>query len=119
MSENVERKKKKATGGKLSKEKKGTDNDDDFFFLTFVAEYVELTLKLTATDTQTNIILPLTVRGFLLEQDDRYYYLGEHPNAVSQAVEKELVGLITAVEHKDYADTLLDGLTAEREEDIN
>lgn len=93
--------------------------EDDFFFLTFIGEYVEVTTKIIASAPEQNVNIPLTIRGFLLDQDENFYYLGEGPGNIKHAVDKELVGIFTIIAAKSEFEEILDNFEPSKEEDIN
>ena len=93
----------------------------------FIGEYVELTTSLslkTAIDAgeEGQIIQdgPVNVTGFLLDQDDTYYYLGEGPSAMDTAVKIDAVKAITIVKQKTIFDEILDEMpNPENDEEFN
>jgi hypothetical protein len=96
-----------------------SQDDEDFFFLTFVGEYVEVTTKLMATEPESKLTVPISFQGFLLEQDEQFYYIGPGPGNIAQAIKKELVGIFTIVNPENEMDTILTDFKPEREEEIN
>lgn len=93
--------------------------DDDFFFLTFVAEYVEVTTKLLATQEEHHVTMPLTIRGYLLEHDENFYYIGGDPENIHYAVRKDEVVLFTIINPDAEADQILNDFEPQSETDIN
>jgi hypothetical protein len=73
-----------------------TKKASDIFTVTFLGEYVEIVCK-TGENEQGQLI----VKGYLLDVDNDYYYIGHNPLEVSGAVKKDLVGVITITEDVD------------------
>lgn len=69
-----------------------TDGDDyngltETFFLTFIGELVEISGSFV--DTNTKAVLKLI--GFVLDADDEFYYLGDTPEEITQAIRRDKV----------------------------
>lgn len=106
-----------------------TTKVNESFFATFVGEYVRVILDLTISETLEteegvlNQSTPMAVEGFLLDYDDTYYYLGDGPNNVSQAIKKEKVSAVQVAQiegPKTKYDILLDSLPdSPKKGDIN
>lgn len=64
------------------------------FFLTFVGELVEI----LASFPHKNSELPISVIGYVLDADKEYYYLGDTPDEITQAVQRSKVVHIQIVE---------------------
>ena len=89
---------------------------DNLFFLTFNGEYVEI---LANMDTGKENY-PLVIEGYLLDQDDEYYYIGKSNNDITNAIKKIFVVNIAIVEKKSIYHQVLDGISApETESEIN
>ena len=90
--------------------------DRALFTSTFIGEYVEIVAKFFQTfkeETENGIIEgsgPASIKGFLLEFDDDYYYLGDDPNSVNKVIKKEGVWYIEIVENKSQYDQILDDM---------
>lgn len=90
--------------------KKMTGNNFSIFFDAFVGEYVQIVTKLPiqiVSETQEGNVVQndyLRMEGYLLDMDDRYYYLGETTDLVNQAV------TISDVTTIFIAKTVLDGI---------
>ncbi len=74
----------------------------ELFKVTFIGEMVEIIVNSEASETGKMI-----VQGYLLDFDEDYYYLGENPLAVSTALKRDLVSLISI---HDLIDPSLDML---------
>jgi len=63
------------------------------FYDTFVGEFVELTThkEIQAIEDEIMVVSPIMLRGYLVDMDDEYFYLGEDPQKVSDAVERSTV----------------------------
>lgn len=94
-------------------------NEESRFFLTFIGEYVQLTLKISAkTEAQTEdaTVLeegPIVLQGFLLDEDKKYYYLGGSPDHVTDAIKKVTVARVRIVEVRTKADDIFDAMETE------
>lgn len=104
----------------------GVEQEESLFFLTFIGEFVEVTTNLMVksqieTEEGTGISeSPITIRGYLLDEDNKYYYMGGRPDAVSNAIKKTSVKLIEIVEPKTQLDEVLDSMgEPEDEKEIN
>lgn len=94
--------------------KKKKYEEISLFFETFIGEYVELmttrTIE-TVIDTEEGAAvatIPLTVKGYLLDKDDIYYYIGDGPGQVESGVRITSVDAITIVKQKTRLDEILD-----------
>jgi hypothetical protein len=74
------------------------NNDDSLFFSIFNGELVYITTELTITgsiqlDMQHNgaVKEPMAVKGYLLDEDSDYYYLGDDAKEITQCVMKTRV----------------------------
>ena len=101
-------------------------NEESLFFLTFIGEYVQVTSNLMTkkqieTDEGVGILeTPITIVGYLLDEDDKYYYMGGRPDSVSDAIKKTSVKMIQIVEFKTELDEVLDSMgEPEDEKEIN
>ena len=63
---------------------------------------------------------PITITGYLLDEDDKYYYMGGRPDSITNAIKKASVKLIEIVEMKTHMDEMLDAIgEPEDEQEIN
>jgi hypothetical protein len=78
--------------------KKKTDDDynglTETFFLTFVGELVEIAGSFYHGDQEAAI----KITGFVLDADDEFYYLGDTPEEISQAIRRDRVIYIQILE---------------------
>lgn len=100
--------------------------DPSLFFMTFIGELVAVTTKLKITESMQNeegsteLIMPMAIEAFLLDEDNLYYYLGKEPDQVDQAIKKVMVSHIEIVQSKHPYDELLDDFpTPTDQENIN
>ena len=86
-----------------SSKKKGslaTSGNDDYnglsesFFLTFIGELVEVAGSFYHGDTEAAI----KIAGFVLDADEEYYYLGDTPDEITQAIRRDRVIYIQILE---------------------
>lgn len=108
---------------KMKKKTKGTRGVDNLFFNIFAGELVQITtdvrIKTVADSEEGSTIseFPVTIQGYLLDQDLMYYYLGESPGAVSTAITITSVKAITIVESKTEFDEILDDMPEPKEKE--
>lgn len=99
----------------------------DVFFSSFAGEKVDLQLNILyseqhqsedALETKT---YSMSSTGYLLDVDDNYYYLGDTPNSVTQAVRKNFVIQIRlTIDDNDGYVSILDKMPVpENNEEIN
>lgn len=92
----------------------GENELDSIFFLTFIGQAVTITttvlhsMRYPLSDEQHIESMPLYYEGILLDEDQEYYYLGNTPDEVSQAVKKVHVLHITVIEQKTVFDHILE-----------
>lgn len=86
----------------------------NLFQITFIGEYVEIIAKFYQTykeESDTRLIestAPASIKGYLLEFDDEYYYLGNEPNAVNRVIRKTDVSYIEIVDEDSAFEKILD-----------
>jgi hypothetical protein len=84
----------------MSEEPEFVDN----LFAIFAKEYVSILIDMTVESVNQNgdeveiSKSPLSAAGFLTDEDDVYFYLGESVNVVNQAVKKDKVIHIEVIE---------------------
>lgn len=99
----------------MAKTKKEKEKDSIFFY-TFVGNYVEV----VGAFYNQNQEVPLSIQGYLLDQDDEYYFLGDHPHNITHAVKIESVRYIAIYSDDDqYKKVLVEMCPPETDEDIN
>ena len=95
----------------LGKKKKVVDQ----FFEVFAGEFVRFYLRSSVTDavsTPDGTVSqksPLMVVGYLLDLDDKYYYVGTEADKVNTAVSIKDTMLVEEVKMPDAMDLALDG----------
>lgn len=107
--------------------KKQIDNESiNTFVLAFMGEYVNvitdiMILDYTQNDSQSlEQNAPMVARGFLLDEDDNFVYLGDNALEISQAVAKKKIAMIHMEKKKNKYDELLDDMGDDpSKEDIN
>jgi len=87
------------------------------YFKIFVGELVAITMNFKITGQEMDedgsgkmTEEPLTAIGYLLEEDDQYYYLGEDPRQVTVAVKIKDVMITSVIEPADMEDRVLEGI---------
>lgn len=89
------------------KTKMTTGNDTTLFFNSFVGELVEImTNRMSTVITQTEEgtetgEYPWAITGYLLDEDENFYYIGRSPTEVSSAIKKEIVIGVTITDNPD------------------
>jgi hypothetical protein len=84
----------------MTKQKEISDN----LFELFAGEYVSMLLEATMENVNQNgdqveiVKAPLSVVGFLSDEDNVYFYLGHEPSVYNQAVRKDRVVHIEVLE---------------------
>lgn len=87
-------------------------------FEIFAGEHVSLLTKMTMERSVNNgemietVKTPISVKGYLTEADDVYYYLGLTPGTISQAVK---IDEVTHVEPVGEEDELMEQLLVDGE----
>lgn len=96
------------------------------FTSAFLGQQVTITVNLNQTinfqssPEQSVESMPIFYEGFLLDEDDQFYYLGEDPIEINQAIKKVNVVHIMSIEEKDVFNQILDEMPGPvTEEEIN
>lgn len=96
------------------------------FLLSFVGEYVNIVtdiLIMEIVNTEEGALeqsAPLIARGYLLDCDSQYVYLGDSPHEIAQAILRKKIALIQRQTEKSaYEDMLNDMPDPKKKEDIN
>lgn len=96
--------------------KKKTTKESDRFYSMFVGEFVRMSLRSTITDAVTtpegtiSQQSPLSVTGYFIDMDEKYYYVGDQPDMVHSAALITDVVLIQEVKLVTETDTLMERL---------
>lgn len=81
--------------------------DKGLLFSTFCGEYVRLMLNKDDKQTinHSGVIKmvqnPFVLQGFLLDEDDDYFYIGYSPDVISSAILKKQVVVMELCEEED------------------
>lgn len=79
------------------------------FFTTFIGEWVRVITKFRtkeSMETEEGIQESqgqIMLKGYLLDFDEEYYYLGDGPNEITQAIEKKFAPIIQIEEQPKKA----------------
>lgn len=98
----------------MKKKTKKRSKTSDLVFSTFVGEYVRLSsnrdeiVHAVTEDTQASQTVPRTYEGFLLDMDEKFYFLGVGADSVVAAVKKSIVEVIEVVDKRSPYDEILD-----------
>lgn len=76
------------------------------FFLTFIGELVEVAGSFFHGDQENAI----KIAGFVLDADKEYYYLGDTPEEITQAIRRDRVIYIQILEPLNPALEVLKGM---------
>jgi hypothetical protein len=114
-------------GNNMTPKKKVIDNEQiNTFILAFMGEYINVITDIMILDYAQNDSqsleqnAPMVARGFLLDEDEHFLYLGDNPLEISQAIAKNKVAMIHMEKKKNKYDELLDEMGDEpSKEDIN
>lgn len=89
----------------------------NLFFETFVSEYVEIVQDYEVThsisitdDGPTEMKVPMTVAGFVMDSDDTFLYLGPDGESVTQALPLTSIKHIAIVQVTDPVEDMFEGL---------
>jgi len=109
-----------------SKKKQMIDEQINTFVLAFMGEYINVVTDIMILDYSQNDVqsleqnAPMVARGFLLDEDENFLYLGENPLEISQAIAKNKVAMIHMEKKKNKYDELLEEIGDDpSKEDIN
>src|ERR1041384_1974834 len=87
------------------KTKKAIENEFNLFFETFIGEYVEIMTNTKTTETvqhEDGTVqsgeYAMIVNGYLLDEDENYYFLGRDSEEVTHCVKKDEVILVSISE---------------------
>lgn len=99
-----------------TKETKKKMTDPSLFFLTFHGEPLRLILNTnmsmvqTSEDETTSMDSPMAIEGVLVDEDERYYYIGTSPTNATKAVDKDSVIVAELIETSDQLQALLEAI---------
>lgn len=95
------------------------------FSLAFMGEYINVITDLmivdyTNTEDQTfEQNAPMIARGYLLDEDESFLYLGDNPFEITQAISKKRLCMVQIHVEKSRYDEILDSMPDPEKEDIN
>ncbi len=95
------------------------------FSLAFMGEYINVVTDLMIEEIigiEDNPIqqnAPMITRGFLLDEDDLYLYLGENSFEITQAISKKRICMIQVQQEKNEYEDILDSMPDPLKKDIN
>lgn len=92
--------------------------NNSVFGLSFEGEYVYIVTKIKTKRQYTNPetgeivdeVAPLGILGFILDMDDKFFYLGEDPHQISKAIKITEVSFIEISKPKTAYDDILDSM---------
>lgn len=53
---------------------------------------------------------PMTFQAFMIDEDDRYYYMGNLPQAIDRAVPKDRILYVQIIKPENPYDVILEGM---------
>ncbi len=108
------------------KSKPQVNEQIDTFVLAFMGEFVNVITDIMIVDYAQNDLqtleqnAPMIARGFLLDADNNYLYLGDNPLEVSQAISKARITMVQIERKKSKYEEMLDEMgDPDKKEDIN
>lgn len=106
--------------------KKKEEADFDLFHITFIGEFVEILTPIYRKHIQgdesgvSDETIPIVLQGYILDIDDTYLYVGDTPEAITQAVFKNDARIIRIVKEQNPYDDMLDQMEMpNKREDVN
>jgi hypothetical protein len=88
-----------------TKKKKTTSGSDlSLFFSVFAGELVEfMTTQMSTITTQTDEgtetgEYPWAIKGYLLDEDENFYYIGRSPTEVTSGIKKDVVIAVAIID---------------------
>lgn len=110
----------------MPRKKISSEENLNTFTLAFMGEYVNVITEIMIVEySQTEIQsseqnAPMVTRGYFLDEDNNYIYLGENPLEISQAVSKNKIVMISVEKKKTKYDEILDEMMdPSKNEDFN
>lgn len=88
------------------------------FFEVFSGEHITIiinqNIEQSVTDGETlqTVKSPISVSGYLTDEDDSFYYLGLEPGLYHQAIKKEMVTHAALSEEEDVMSEILNNVEA-------
>lgn len=105
--------------------KKSANLEPSLFFLNFQGELMSFLLDSrmsTVTETDQGVEqldLPLSVQGFFVDECDDYYYVGEIPGVIDQAVPKRRLLHVKMIKPADPLLGILDDMGKPGKNEVN
>jgi hypothetical protein len=97
----------------------------DLFTVTFVGEYLEIICKFQREmieETEHGVyreIAPGVVHGYLIDFDDKYYFLGDDKRVITRCLDRSEVSYIEVIEEQNEYDKILDHMPIPGENESN
>jgi hypothetical protein len=114
-------------GISMSSRKKINQSDEiDTFVLAFMGEFVSIITDIMIIEYNQSEVqtleqnAPMIAQGFLLDIDNNFFYLGDNPLEVTQAISKNRVTMVRIDRKKSKYEEMLEELgDPNKREDIN
>lgn len=97
----------------------------DLFRITFIGEYVEVVANFYQKykeESETRLIestAPAVIKGYLLESDDQYHYLGSDPNSIDRVIRIEDAHYFEIIDEDKAYEKILDEMPVPNESESN
>lgn len=107
------------------KKKPASAENINTFVLAFMGEYINIVtdimiVEYNANDTNaTEQNAPLVARGFLLDEDENYIFIGENPLEIAQAIAKSRIVMLQIEKKKSKFEEMLEDMGDPSNKDIN
>lgn len=95
------------------------------FSLAFMGEYINVITNIMIVESVSNDNetieqnAPMMAKGYLLDEDSEFIYLGDNPFEITQAVTKKHICVVQAGTIKSQYDEILENMPDPNKKDIN
>jgi hypothetical protein len=95
------------------------------FSLAFMGEHINvitniMIMESASTEAETvEQNSPIIAKGYLLDEDSEFIYLGDNPFEITQAVSKKYICIVQSSEVKSQYDEILENMPDPNNKDIN
>ena len=87
----------------MKRTRKSIPEENTIFFQAFMGEYVEI----AGSFVHENESMSIRIEGYLLAQDDNFFFLGKNPDEITHAIKKSNIVLIqTVTMENEYTEIL-------------
>lgn len=95
------------------------------FVLAFMGEYINIVTDIMIVEYTSNESqaleqnAPLVARGFLLDEDENYIFIGDNPLEIAQAIAKSRIVMLQIEKKKSKYEELLEDMGEPTKKDFN